>query len=406
MKRYALVGASSRGFYMYALPITERFKDYAKLVGIFDINRKRAEYVSSYCGGVPIFEDFDKMIEETHPDYVIVTTIDRFHHEYAIRAMNAGCDVIVEKPVTIDEEKCKAMLETEKKTGRKIIVTFNYRFNPYVTRIKELLKEGIIGKILSIDFEWFLDTRHGADYFRRWHRRKENSGGLLVHKATHHFDMINWWLEEDPEIVYAFGSRRFYGPTREKRGERCLTCNYKDTCEFFVDYSKDPFMKAFYFDAEDIDGYYRDRCVFSPEIDIEDTMSVNVKYSKGAILTYSLIAYSPYEGWRISINGTDGRIEAEEFHSGHYVREPNQYARVFNRKDEIITYEIPKATGGHGGADERLQRMLFLENLPDPLGHMADSRAGAMSIIIGISANKSIASGNAIKIKDLLGDIL
>ena len=81
-------------------------------------------------------------------------------------------------------------------------------------------------------------------------------------------------------------------------------------------------MKEFYFDAEDIDGYYRDRCVFSPDIDIEDTMSVTVKYSKGAILTYSLIAYSPYEGWRIAISGTDGRIEAEEFHSGHYAGGP------------------------------------------------------------------------------------
>lgn len=406
MKRYAIAGASSRGFYMYALPIIEKFKDYAKLVGVFDINRKRAEYISSHCGGIPVFEDFDNMIEKTHPDYVIVTTIDRYHHEYAIKAMDAGCDVIVEKPMTIDEEKCKAMLETEKRTGKRIIVTFNYRFNPYVTRIKELLKEGIVGEILSVDFEWFLDTKHGADYFRRWHRRKENSGGLLVHKATHHFDIVNWWTEETPEIVYAFGSRRFYGPTREKRGERCITCDYKDSCEFFVDYSKDPFMKEFYFEAEYIDGYYRDGCVFSPEIDIEDTMSVNVKYSKGAILTYSLIAYSPYEGWRISINGTDGRIEAEEFHSGHYVREPNQHIKIFNRKDEIVTYEIQKTIGSHWGADERLQKMLFVGNLPDPLGRMADSKAGAMSIMIGISANKSITTGNAIKVKELLGGIV
>lgn len=406
MKRYALAGASSRGFRMYAVPITETFKDYAKLVGIFDINRKRSEYISNRCGGIPVFDDFDKMLEETHPDYVIVTTIDRYHHEYAIRAMNAGCDVIVEKPMTIDAEKCRAMLETEKRIGKKIIVTFNYRFSPYVTRIKELIGEKIVGEILSVDFEWILDTRHGADYFRRWHRRKENSGGLLVHKASHHFDMVNWWIEEDPEIVYAFGTQRFYGPTREERGERCLTCQYKESCEFFVDYSKDPFMKEFYFDAEDIDGYYRDRCVFSPDIDIEDTMSVTVKYSKGAILTYSLIAYSPYEGWRMAISGTDGRIEAEEFHSGHYAGDPYQYIRVFNRKNEVVTYEIEKLRGGHGGGDERLHKMLFIGNQPDPLGHMADSRAGAMSTMIGASANKAIATGNPVKIKDLLGNAL
>ena len=100
--------------------------------------------------------------------------MDRFHHEYIIRSLEAGCDVITEKPMTIDDVRCRAILEAEKRTGRRVIVTFNYRFAPYVTRVKELLREGVIGKVLSVDFEWILDTRHGADYFRRWHRRKEN----------------------------------------------------------------------------------------------------------------------------------------------------------------------------------------------------------------------------------------
>ena len=98
-----------------------------------------------------------------------------------------------------------------------------------------MLREGIIGEILNIDLEWILDTVHGADYFRRWHRYMKNSGGLLVHKATHHFDLINWWMEDEPVKVSAFGNRRFYGLTRIKRGERCLTCQYKGDCEFYWD---------------------------------------------------------------------------------------------------------------------------------------------------------------------------
>ena len=131
------------------------------------------------------------------------------------------------------------------------------------------MNEGLVGEILNVDYEYLLDRRHGADYFRRWHRRKENSGGLLVHKATHHFDMVNWWIGQEPEVVFANGSRRFYGPTREERGERCLTCQYQKKCEFAFQDTMDPHVQGMYFIPEKEDGYFRDRCIFSEEIDIE-----------------------------------------------------------------------------------------------------------------------------------------
>jgi predicted dehydrogenase len=403
MKRYVLAGASSRGLQMFARPITERFAGHAALVGIYDPNRTRANVVSRACGGVPVFDDFAEMLAVARPDCVIVTTVDRYHHEYIIRSLQAGCDVITEKPLTIDEVKCRAILAAERESGRRVTVTFNYRFQPYATRIKELLRQGVIGTVLSVDFQWLLDTSHGADYFRRWHRRMENSGGLFVHKATHHFDLVNWWLEDEPELVFALGERRFYGPTRPQRGTRCSTCEHQHTCEFYVDYASDPLLKALYFDAEHEDGYYRDGCVFADEIDIYDTMSATVRYRQGAQLSYSLVAYSPYEGWHAAFNGTAGRLELHEFHSGNDARLPTQEIRLFNRRGELITYTVPKAQGGHGGGDERLQERLFSgRNWPDPLGHMADSWAGAISILIGVAANRSARSGLPVRVHDLL----
>lgn len=352
---------------------------------------------------VPAYANFRKMLKEQSPDGVIVATVDRYHHQYIIAALEAGAEVITEKPMTIDEKKCRAILDAEKRTGKKVAVTFNYRHTPYSTRIKELLREGKVGKIFSVHFEWFLDNKHGADYFRRWHQRKENSGGLLVHKATHHFDMINWFLEEEPETVFAFGSRRFYGPTRKERGRRCLGCGHIKNCEFYWDITLSLRTKGLYLEPEKVDKYYRDSCVFSPEIDIEDTMSVNVRYTGGAFLTYSLIAHAPYEGWRMSINGSGGRLEVEEYHSGNRVSDNFNYIRYFNRQGDFITYELAKTIGGHGGGDERLLRMLFVGDLPDPLGLMANSRAGAMSILTGIAANKSLSSGKSIKVAALLG---
>ena len=410
MKKYVLAGCSGRAIGMFAKPIEEKFSKHARLVGMFDPNYKRMEFYNRQLKKpIPAYANFKKMLKEQKPDCAIVATIDRYHHQYIIAALNAGIDVITEKPMTTDDKKCRAILAAEKRSGRKVTVTFNYRHAPYVTKIKKLIREGKIGKILSIHFEWFLDTKHGADYFRRWHRRKENSGGLLVHKATHHFDVVNWFLEEEPEIVFAFGSRRFYGPTRKQRGKRCLTCRYKKSCELYWDITgrgifgeAQEFLRGLYLDAEKVDKYYRDSCVFSPEIDIEDTMSVNVRYTKGAFLSYSLIAHAPYEGWKMSINGTGGRLEAEEYHSGDRVPDKFDHIRYFDRKGKSIVYKLAKATGGHGGGDERLLRMLFVGDLPDPLDLMADSRAGAMSILTGIAANKSIASGRPVKIASLL----
>ncbi|MCK4325259.1 Gfo/Idh/MocA family oxidoreductase [bacterium] len=410
MRKYVLVGCSGRALGMFAKPIQEKFSDQAKLAGMFDPNYKRMEYFNNQLKTpVPMYNSFRKMIKEQKPDTVIVATVDRYHHQYIIAALDKGMNAITEKPMTIDDKKCRAILAAEKRSGKKVMVTFNYRHAPYVTKIKELVREGKVGKILSIHFEWFLDTKHGADYFRRWHRRKENSGGLLVHKSTHHFDLVNWFLEEEPETVFAFGDRRFYGPTRKQRGKRCLTCKYKKKCEFYWDITgggifgqSSEFLKGFYLDAEKVDKYYRDKCVFSPEIDIEDTMSVNVRYTGGAFLSYSLVAHAPYEGWRMSINGTGGRIEAEEYHSGNRVSDPFDHIRYFDRKGNSMTYKIAKAGGGHGGGDERLLRMLFVGDLPDPLGLMADSRAGAISILTGVAANKSMTTGRPVKIASLL----
>src|SRR5882757_4265875 len=122
----------------------------------------------------------------TKPDFVIVTTVDATHNDYIIRAMTAGCDVITEKPLTTTAEKCQQILDAGKRTGRRCRVTFNYRYSPPRSQVKDILMSGEIGDVLSVDFHWLLNTHHGADYFRRWHSQKANSGGLMVHKATLH----------------------------------------------------------------------------------------------------------------------------------------------------------------------------------------------------------------------------
>lgn len=430
-KRYVMVGMGGRGLGMFATHLEDTYKDVAELVAICDINPKRLEYAQEVLGReVPAYTDFDQMLDEVDCDTVIVTTKDSTHHEFIVKALDRGKDAITEKPMTVDDEKCRQILAAEERSGRKVWVTFNYRYTPYNTRIKEILASGAIGDILSVDFQWYLDTMHGADYFRRWHREKANSGGLFVHKATHHFDLVNWWIDQEPETVYALGRRGVYGDNREQRGERCLTCSYTDSCEFYMDLAGNERMKRVYLDAESEDGYQRDRCVFGEEIDIEDTMAAVVRYNRGVQLTYTLHAYMPFEGWRIAFNGTKGRLEAgvpetfvpeekrnfserskakvgrvDPFRAADGDLEPRDgEIRIYPMFGGVERVSVPFVKGGHGGGDVRLRDMLFIPGTPDPMGHAAGSRAGAMSILVGVAANHSMASGQPVAIADLLAD--
>jgi len=243
---------------------------------------------------------------------VIVTTVDATHDEYIIRAMELGSDVLTEKPLTTDEVKCQAILDAEKRTGKKCIVGFNYRYGTLFTAIKEQLAKKPIGDITSVDFHWYLNVYHGADYFRRWHGERDKSGTLLVHKATHHFDLLNWFIDSDPVEIMAYGDLEHYGRNNPFRGVNCRNCAYTDKCNYYWDIGKDQLAVDLYVKNEKYDGYIRDNCLWREEIDIYDKMSVQIKYANNVIVNYSLTTYSPYEGWRIAFNGKEGRLESWE----------------------------------------------------------------------------------------------
>jgi predicted dehydrogenase len=425
-KRYVIVGTGARSF-MFAESLLKTYKATSTLAAICDINPKRMAhhnevYAKQYGVKKPIAmylaADFGEMIRKEKPHTVIVTTIDRTHDDYIIRAMEAGCDVITEKPMTTDEMKCCAILDAVKRTGRKLRVTFNYRYAPARSKVKELLMSDVIGEVKSVHFEWLLNTEHGADYFRRWHRDKRNSGGLMVHKSTHHFDLVNWWLDSQPETVFGLGSLSFYGKVN---GERMG--NYHPYTRSTGDPTakNDPFalnmkdggnLQGLYLDAEKEDAYIRDQNVFGDGISIEDTMNLVVGYKNGAQLSYSLTAYSPWEGFRIAFNGTKGRIELDEMensyisagnsHIGDGLSE-SQRLTVFPHREKPYHAEIPHAVGGHGGGDIILLEDIFgTKKKQDPLGRAADHRQGALSILTGIAANRSFATGLPVQVKDLL----
>jgi predicted dehydrogenase len=363
------------------------------------------------------YTDFEKMLDEDKPDTVIVTSVDRTHHDYIIRSMEKGYDVISEKPMTIDEKKAQAIIDCQKRTGKNLRVTFNYRYAPHHTKMREIIMDGVIGEVFSVHFEWLLNTQHGADYFRRWHRNKLNSGGLLVHKSTHHFDLVNFWIGSRPETVFAMGDLNFYGmKNAERRGVknfyyRCYGSEAAKGDPFAIDIANNPTMKALYLDAEADSGYIRDRSVFSEDISIEDTMGLVVRYENNAIMTYSLNAYMPWEGYNIVFNGSKGRLEVnvveksyinaggEKGDEGALIGKTLVVKPMFGKPYNV---DFAEGKGGHGGGDLVMLNDIFGDPEPDRFKRAASHVDGAYSILTGIAANKSIAAGEPVRIRDLL----
>ena len=421
-KRFAIVGMGSRAR-MYQDALTGKYRDDNELVAICDTNPGRlalAAKNAADAGGKPkayAATEFDRLLAESKPDVVIVTTPDATHDDYIVRALDGGSDAITEKPMTTTPEKAQRILDACERNGRHVRVLFNYRYSPPRTQVKDLLMSNAIGDILSVDFNWLLNTVHGADYFRRWHGQKKISGGLMVHKATHHFDLVNWWLSAQPDIVLAYGKREFYTPTMAKRmglkshHERCRTCPEKAACTFYLDLAADPGLKALYLDNEHHDGYYRDQCVFRPDRDIEDTMNVIVRYDTGATLSYSLNACNAWEGYKIAFNGTKGRIEHEIVEQAYVagatmpqggIEDDGVRTRLIPLRGAVQEIEPWTGTGGHGGGDDVMLNEIFGVAEPDKYKRASDERGGAYSILVGAAANRCFETRQSVRIADLV----
>lgn len=413
---------------MFIDPIVDTWRQDCELVGLCDTSATRRRWhrdrlVQAYgTAPVPDYEDFDRMLAEQRPDVVIVCVPDCLHHEFIVRGLESGAEIISEKPLTTDAEKYGIIADAVRRTGLRVRTTFNYRWGLGATLVRQLVAAGEIGTVKHVDFEYMLNTAHGGDYFRRWHSEKEISGGLLVHKATHHFDLINWWIDAIPELVFAVGDLVFYGRDNAvARGQEALTRypRYTGIPEsegdpFRMNLEGDPTLRGLYREAEADSGYIRDRNVFREGIDIEDSVSATIRYRTGVMASYSLNAYCPSEGFRVAITGDGGRLEYIERHAAHIItgdrdlkieptasRGASLTVQKLFEDSRNIPVEMPE--GGHGGADPQLQEQMFSTNPPEELwGRNAGHEQGGASVLIGAAANRSIASGLPVRISDLV----
>ena len=411
-KKVVLVGASAR-VRVFVRVLTEDFADRYEIAGLMDVDPGKMQgFCESLNLDVPCFTDFDAMCDAVQPDMALVTTVDRYHAEYVVRALDRKIGVICEKPLCISAEQCRAIRAAQARNPEVYAVTsHNLRYFPPFLKMHEMISSGVIGKVLTVQFVEMLDRYHGTSYFRRWNSEKANTGGLQFHKSSHHFDVLNWLLNTRAAEVTASGGLLSYGAkASEFRGEKCSTCSHD--CPYRVRYheEKDSLTHQLFFKYGIPGGYTPDLCIFRPEIDIEDFFTAVIRYENGVLCNYNLTAQANYEGMTVMIDGEKGRIE---FESRIYRDLKNQTDdvqdtnTVSQNKLTLCRYgagtpeeiAVNQTEGGHGGADTLIVQDLFCDAPSRTLATLED---GIQAVLVAAAVNQSLASRQPADVQNLM----
>lgn len=249
-----------------------------------------------------------------------------------------------------------------------------------------------------------------------------------MHKSIHHFDLVHYWMNTEPVMVFCVGDLRFYGKENaERRGEKNLGERYLNNeaarnDPFAINIETNAQLKKLYLEAEHEDGYIRDRNCFADGITIEDNLSMVITYKNRATMTYNTYAYAPWEGYRCVFNGSKGRLEINVVEGGYsaggeavtkeglgdleknYIQGGVEQTKivVYPMWDKPYVVDVEKKTGGHGGGDPVLLEDVLVGAKADSFKRAAFIKDGGNAVLVGVGANKSMASGQPVMVQELV----
>ena len=368
-----LIGAGDRGrIYVNRMP-----QDKFKVVGVAEPVAKLREYIKETFS-VPeemCFESWEEILAQPKmADVAVIATLDRMHYEPAMKAIEMGYDILLEKPVSPDYNECVAMANAAKRKGTKVLVCHVLRYAPFFMKIKEMIEEGKIGKVLSVHHTECVGHVHQSHSFVRgnWGNSEESSC-MILQKCCHDMDMIQWLVGSRCKKVHSFGSLTHFTEENAPEGapERCdKTCPVYDTCYYnavklYLEDEKNSWFRMAATKkesptnedvAEALKTTQYGKCVYKCNNNVVDHQVVNLEFENGAVASFNMSAFN--EGGRyIRVMGTDGEL------SGSIGDMLLEFFDFRTRQKTTIDLENATASnsivGGHGGGDQGLMNALY-----------------------------------------------
>jgi len=403
--RIGIVGVGGRGIHSFGHGFINDQADRAQIVAMADPNLDRAtagmEWLGIQCD---LHESAEDLCKRKDIDAVVITTPDYLHEECAVMAFKHGKHVLVDKPLATTVDGCLKVIDASKRAKKLLYMGFNLRHAILIRKFKSMIDQGVFGEIFSM--QAIEHYKGGRSYHSRWNRLKKYSGGLWLHKGSHDFDVLNYFMGDvRPKQVSCFANVFTFKPERlpfKTRkgvdvGPTCSECAYQEICPDAVDYmdeSTNLHATAKMFNAETAktDGYRKDICMYTSEKDTHDQGIAIVEYENGATASHSEYFATPLTMRRYLIEGTEGHGE-----SG-FERAVNFFPRWNGEK---ITHNLPEETGGHGGADPIMVRE-FLDCIQKRKRPTAGGIDGTWAVAVSVACEISREQNRVVEISELL----
>jgi len=360
----------------------------ATVVAVADPVRERRDRVGDRHG-VPAelrFNDWESLLSRPRlADAAINTTMDRLHAASALRALELGYDMLLEKPMAVTLADCVAIDAARRRHGRIVNVCHSLRYHPCYARVKELIDGGAVGRVISIDQLEGVDPRHQSHSFVRGNWGNEaRSTFMLLAKSCHDVDMLCYLAGSDCQRVSSFGSLGHFTRDNKPAGapERCLDgCPVSDQCPYnaVALYAAGKGYARFLGLQHQSPGQRMEflrtsnygRCVYDLDNDVVDHQVAAFEFAGGATATFTMTAFAP-AGRKLRVHGTHGFIRADiepnaielhRFWGTGCSQEPasdaeNPYESVESVYNKPQCIEVPQVEGGHGGGDANVMRSL------------------------------------------------
>ncbi len=388
----AVVGAGRRAA-QYFRYVPDDLRPLVRLIAIADPsepNREAFQRLFADGGRTRQYSDADDMLANESPDAVIIASPNSCHASHTRLAIAAGAHVLLEKPVATSVAECRQVWQAARAGGREasVMVGFVLRYTAFYSRIAEIAASGELGTILAIDADENLGTELTGLFHKSWRRRDDLSGGFLLEKCCHDFDILNWLIGSAPDRAYAIGKRTHFVPGTTQERQARFDPEVMSQLDG-ADFGDQDINAAF---AMPLEGSPYDSPSDSP-----DHAAVLLDFASGALCTFVACMGQPRTTRRIRIFGTSGELEGNIDDSRILVHKPHARGNGWDVKDIPIEAEKHNHHGGDGVLAHAFWRTAA--NQADP--SRAGLREGIEAALVALAAQRSAASGQAVGIAEL-----
>ena len=366
--RFAIVGAD---FSLRAYMAMWSPKDISQLVAVCDRNQAMLDAFKAKYGGeypdVRLVASFDDLVAMDEVDAVFVMVRDQYHAEMAVKALNAGKSVYLEKPMALSIEDCDAVLAAAARSKGKLFVGHNMRYAASILKMKEVIDSGMIGQVQSAWCRHFVN--YGSCYFRHWCATRATCNGLLLQKGAHDIDVIHWLAGGYGTRVVGMGRLSVYNRNTGRRidyaaGEPAdRKVSFTEPCW--------PPLK--------IDGLRKD-------LDVEDSNMILFQLDNGVQCSYEHCMFAPDAERNYTFIGDGGRVENVGDFGNCQI---HVWTRRGPRRDPDIVFPIRTPADGHGGSDSKILRAFYdyvAHDVPPAVSPVAARNAVAVGVLGHVSA--------------------